>query len=79
MAVGISVTIGNHFFRVKGDLTKFMRAMVDRYQIKDFLNEEDMQFCLSLFESHPDYPQKLAPGAPCARLLVGCVFEQFMY
>lgn len=70
MAAAISVTIGKHFFRKKGDLTEYVRALVDRYQIFDFLNDEDMQFCLSLFESHTDFPQKLAPGVRSIQLLI---------
>jgi hypothetical protein len=70
MAAETSVTIVKHFFRIKGDLTKFVREMVALYQIGDFLNAEDMQFCLSLFESHKDYPQKLEPGVQRIQLLV---------
>ncbi|HUX65419.1 DUF3223 domain-containing protein [Sulfuricella sp.] len=70
MGQAISVTIGEHFFRKKGDLTEFIRALVDRYQIGDFLNAEDTKFCLTLFESHTDYPKKLAPGVARIQLLI---------
>lgn len=70
MGRAISVKIGEHFFRKKGDLTEFVRTLVDRYQIGDYLNAEDMKFCLTLFESHPDYPEKLAPGVARIQLLI---------
>ena len=70
MGAAISVTIGKHFFRIKDDLTLFMRAMVARYNVGDFLNDEDKEFCMSLFESHKDYPKKLAPGVRRIQLLV---------
>jgi hypothetical protein len=64
------MTIGEHFFQKKGDLTKFVQALVDRYHIGDYLNAEDTKFCLTLFESHTDYPQKLAPGVARIQLLI---------
>jgi hypothetical protein len=70
MGRAISVVIGEHFFRKKGDLTEFIRALVYRYQIGDFLNAEDMKFCLILFESHTDYPDKLAPGVDRIQVLI---------
>jgi hypothetical protein len=70
MGRAIIVTIGKHFFPKKGDLRKFVHALVDRYQIGDFLNAEDTKFCLTLFESHTDYPKKLAPGVARIQLLV---------
>lgn len=70
MGRAISATIGEHFFRKKGDLTEFVRALVDRYQIGDYLNEVDMKFCLTLFESHPGYPEKLQPGVVRIQLLI---------
>jgi len=70
MGRAISVTIGEHFFPKKGDLTKFVQALVDRYDIGDYLNEEDTKFCLTLFESHSDYPQKLSPGVARIQLLI---------
>ena len=70
MGRAISVRIGDHFFPKKGDLIEFIRALVDRYQVGEFLNEEDTKFCLSLFESHTDYPRKLAPGVARIQLLI---------
>ncbi len=70
MGRAISVTIGEHFFQKKGDLIEFVRALVGRYRVGDFLNAEDMQFCLTLFESHTDYPEKLAPGVDRIQLLI---------
>lgn len=70
MGRAISVQIGEHFFPKKGDLIKYIRALVDRYQIGEYLNDADVQFCLELFESHTDYPQKLAPGVERIQLLI---------
>lgn len=70
MGRAISVKIGEHFFAKKGDLIKYIQELVARYQIKDYLNDEDFQFCLELFESHTDYPQKLAPGVERIQLLI---------
>ncbi|MFL9949910.1 DUF3223 domain-containing protein [Paraburkholderia agricolaris] len=47
-----------------------MREMVGRYQIGDYLNAEDMRFCMTLFESHSEYPGKLAPGVARIQLLI---------
>jgi hypothetical protein len=65
-----SAVVGDKYFRTKGELTQFIRTIVGRYEIGDFLNEEDKRFCLSLFESHSDYPQKLYPGVERIQLLI---------
>ena len=70
MGKAISTTIKGQFFRTKGELTKFMRALVDHYQLGEFLNAEDTEFCLALFETHPNYPKKLAPGVESIQLRI---------
>ena len=70
MGRAISVTIGEHCFSRKSDLTEFVRALVSRYRIGDYLDAGDTKFCLELFESHPDYPQKLSPGVVRIQLLI---------
>lgn len=70
MPRAIRVIIGKHIFEKKGDLTKYMREMVAKYQIGDFISSEDMVFCLELFKSHSDYPAKLAPGVSKIQLLI---------
>jgi len=69
MGKAIGVKIGETEFRKKGDLTDHMREMVARYPIGDFLNDEDMKFCLVLFESHSDFPEKLEPGVERIQVL----------
>lgn len=70
MGKAISVTVGGKIFPTKGELRKFMQALVDRYQIGDYLKQDDVNFCLSLFERHADYPQKLAPGVVRIQILI---------
>ena len=62
MAKAISITIGERHFPRKEDLKLYMRAMIGKYALGDYLTPEDSQFCLTLFESHQDYPTKLKPG-----------------
>lgn len=69
MGKAISVTIGSQHFPKKDDLTRYMRGMVARYAVGEYLDAEDTQFCLSLFESHSDFPQKLAPGVERIQVL----------
>jgi hypothetical protein len=69
MGKAISVTIGKHHFRKKGDLTEYMRSMVGKYRVGEFLNADDTKFCLTLFESHSDFPQKLVPGVERIQVL----------
>ena len=69
MAKSISVTIGRQHFHKKGDLRDYIRAMVAKYSIGDFLDDADKAFCLVLFESHSDYPAKLAPGVERIQVL----------
>lgn len=70
MGKAISVTVDGQFFHKKGDLTIYIRSLVGKYQIGDFLTAEDRAFCLSLFESHPSYPDKLSPGVDRIQVLV---------
>jgi len=70
MGRAIKVVIGDHVFQKKGDLTDYMRSMVAKYNIGDYINIEDMEFCLELFKSHSNYPQKLAPGVSKIQLLI---------
>jgi len=70
MGKAIEVVIGDQIFSKKGDLTKYMRAMVAKYNIGEYISDDDMKFCLELFESHSDYPKKLAPGVSKIQLLI---------
>lgn len=70
MPPAIKVVIGNQVFPKKGALIEYMRAMVDRYDIGDYLDDKDKDFCLELFKSHSDYPGKLAPGVTKIQLLI---------
>ncbi|MBJ7312688.1 DUF3223 domain-containing protein [Rugamonas sp. CCM 8940] len=70
MGKAISVTVNGQVFQKKGDLTLYMRSLVGKYRIGDFLTVEDLEFCLSLFESHPSYPHKLSPGVERIQVLV---------
>lgn len=69
MGRAISVNVNGMAFQKKGDLTNYVRSLVEKYQIGDFLTVEDRTFCLSLFESHPSYPEKLAPGVDRIQVL----------
>jgi hypothetical protein len=69
MGKAISVTIGSQHFPKKDDLTQYMRSMVARYSVGEYLDAKDTEFCLSLFESHSDFPQKLAPGVERIQVL----------
>lgn len=70
MGRAIKVVIGDQVFSKKGDLRDHMRAMVSKYDIGEYISSEDMKFCLELFKSHSDYPQKLAPGVSKIQLLI---------
>ncbi|OLL27454.1 hypothetical protein BTH42_31915 [Burkholderia sp. SRS-W-2-2016] len=70
MGRAISITLGAHLFKIKYDLIRFIREVVDRYQVGDYLNAEDTRFCMTLFESHSNYPDKLAPGVARIQLLI---------
>lgn len=70
MGKAIEVVIGGQIFSKKSELTKYMRAMVAKYNIGDYISIGDMKFCLELFESHSDYPKKLAPGVSKIQLLI---------
>jgi hypothetical protein len=70
MGRAIKVVIGGKIFPKKGELTEYMRAMVARYNIGDYISNDDMKFCLELFESHSEYPKKLAPGISKIQLLI---------
>jgi hypothetical protein len=70
MGKAIRVTVNGNVFEKKGDLTIYMRSLVEKYPIGDFLTAEDRAFCLSLFESHPSYPHKLSPGVERIQVLV---------
>jgi hypothetical protein len=70
MARAIRVVIGDHIFQKKGELTNYVRSMVARYNIGDYISVEDKDFCLELFKSHADYPKKLAPGISKIQLLI---------
>ncbi len=70
MGKAISVTVNGQVFQKKGDLTAYMRSLVGKYEIGDFLTVPDVQFCLSLFERHPFYPQKLHPGVERMQVLI---------
>lgn len=70
MPRSIRVVIGEHIFDKKGDLTKYMRAMVAKYSIGDYISNDDMAFCLELFKSHSDYPEKLGSGVEKIQLLI---------
>jgi hypothetical protein len=69
MAKSISVTIGDQHFQKKGDLREYMREMVAKYRVGEFLDGDDMAFCLILFESHSEYPRKLEPGVERIQVL----------
>src|SRR4051812_10850870 len=62
MARAIAVKIGGEVFATKEAAKAFIRALVARYALGDYLNEADTLFCLELFKRHSDYPQKLHPG-----------------
>jgi hypothetical protein len=70
MGRAISATVGQKTFGKKSDLTKFMRDMVGRYSIGDYLCADDVNFCLELFKHHSEYPQKLAPGIIKIQILI---------
>jgi hypothetical protein len=70
MGRAISVNINGQFFRKKEDLTTYIQSLVEKYPIGDFLTFEDRAFCLSLFESHPSYPEKIAPGVDRIQVLI---------
>jgi hypothetical protein len=70
MPRAIKATIGEQVFSKKGDLTKYMQTMVAKYNIGDYISEQDMAFCLELFKNHKNYPTKLAPGVSKIQLLV---------
>jgi hypothetical protein len=70
MGRAISVNVNGQVFQKKGDLTTYIRSLVEKYEIGDFLTVEDCAFCLSLFESHPSYPEKIAPGVNRIQVLV---------
>lgn len=70
MGRAISVNINGQVFRKKEDLTTYIQSLVAKYAIGDFLTFEDRSFCLSLFESHPSYPAKIAPGVDRIQVLV---------
>jgi hypothetical protein len=70
MGRAISVTVNGQVFQKKGDLTNYIRSLVEKYPVGDFLTVEDRAFCLSLFESHPSYPEKIAPGVDRIQVLV---------
>ena len=70
MGRAISATVNGQVFQKKGDLTNYIRSLVEKYPVGDFLTVEDRAFCLSLFESHPSYPEKIAPGVDRIQVLV---------
>lgn len=70
MGKAISTTVNGHVFEKKSNLTIYMRSLVGKYPIGDFLTSEDRAFCLALFESHPSYPHKLSPGVERIQVLV---------
>jgi len=70
MGRAISVNVNGQVFPKKGDLTAYIRSLVEKYAIGDFLTVEDCAFCLSLFESHPSYPEKISPGVDRIQVLV---------
>ena len=70
MGRAIRAIVGDNVFDKKGDLTKFMQAMTNRYAIGDYLNAEDQYFCLELFKYHSEYPRKLGPGVAKIQLLI---------
>ena len=69
MGKAIRVNVNGQVFQKKGDLTTYIRSLVEKYPIGDFLTVEDRAFCLSLFESHPAYPDKIAPGVDRIQVL----------
>jgi hypothetical protein len=70
MGKSIPVSIGNKHFASKTEAQDFVRSLVAKYSIGDFLNAEDKAFCLEMFSRHPHYPHKLAPGVDKIQLRV---------
>jgi hypothetical protein len=62
MGKSISISIGNETFPSKTDARNFVRRLVARYAIGEYLTADDKAFCVELFRRHPGYPGKLSPG-----------------
>ena len=62
MGRGIPVEVGGKYFPTKEALTTYIRELMERHRIGDFLDEEDTRFCLALFRFHPEASSKFGDG-----------------
>ena len=56
------VMVNAVLFPTKNALTAHLREMIARYAVGVDVEGEDREFCLALFEFHPDSERKLSSG-----------------
>jgi Protein of unknown function (DUF3223) len=56
------IVVNGIAFLTKKVLTLYLRQMMTRYGVGENLEGEDREFCLGLFEFHPDSDLKLISG-----------------
>lgn len=54
--------IGDRFFKTKGELTDFVKGILNKYELNDVLNDEDFSFISKYLTLHPEYEKKVGCG-----------------
>jgi hypothetical protein len=56
------VTLAGEQFSKKEDVRFRVRNLIASYPLMSFVEGQDLKFCLSLFEHHPNYTNKIGSG-----------------
>jgi ASC-1-like (ASCH) protein len=62
MSKSIPVKLGDEIFTKKEEVEVRVQAMISSYNLMDYINKDDMSFCLHLFRFHPNYEEKVKTG-----------------
>ena len=62
MGKSLSIMVNGILFPTKTALASYVRYLIGRYPVGCDVEGSDRNFCLALFEYHPDAASKLASG-----------------
>lgn len=63
-----SVVFGDYSFKTKKSVIDYVQSVIGKYSFKECMNEEDVEFFLSLFTLHDEYKEKLGVGVSKLRV-----------
>lgn len=62
MGKSIEIHIAGQVFRNKTSLLAFLKIMLNKYELEETINENDLNFLTALLERHPEYLLKIGSG-----------------